>query len=549
MDFYADSSYYGVQSSQESLCSYGSRLFTPPASKPKHNIFFSSDDTLYKRESKKFTIPRIEIECEPVFNVEVTDFSEPSPKNIVLTFDNPELIQKGAAEEKEKLNNKSWKEKANSFVQQKSYSIDIHENPFVEISQVKDTDKFLSISGKKFNKQKSFSSSLQDLSSSTSSINSGIHESNLDLSHIDSDSPVKHKNWKSPDEVRHGHSGDISKVYENKAISYPSLNKNKYFSKRNKSISEENLNDKLTDYERLEVIKLLRDWSLNGSDSKTELNLVIKDERNCFEKANVEKSEKRINKTANKYASEPNLSTKNLNKDGLIVIAKYNSDNNIKIETNADIELMHRCQFRNCIFNEKFVIEPTIEKSTNLKSILKSSKEYLQESECLNNIANSGKTPKLGPSLRRFSEIIETKPFNSQLVRCDSLERLTHLQKRPNNFKKFPESYIVSKKNSTRKIPLETMKKSPKVIVLRRRKTWKSCSDIKNRKTVRKCCRFAKKHCPIMKTYETSRKTQSCLDIERDYPARLAALMDNPVGAFDCKIKAFNVAHDFSFVF
>jgi hypothetical protein len=196
-DIYGES-YYGLQSSQESLFSINSgRLFTPPATKPKNNVFFNSDDTLYKKESRKFAIPRIEVECEPVFNLQVTDFSEPSPKNIVLGYDetstNFEMKKVEEFDTEPRITNKSWKDKANNFVQQKSYSIDIHENPYVDIEQVCDTDKFLSISAKKFRQQRLFSSSLQDLSSSTSSINSGVHESNLDLSHIDPDTPIKHK--------------------------------------------------------------------------------------------------------------------------------------------------------------------------------------------------------------------------------------------------------------------------------------------------------------------------------------------------------------------
>jgi hypothetical protein len=578
-DFYGES-YYGLQSSQESLFSINSgRLFTPPATKPKNNVFFNSDDTLYKKESRKFAIPRIEVECEPVFNLQVTDFSEPSPKNIVLGYDetgtNFEMKKVEEFDTEPRITNKSWKDKANNFVQQKSYSIDIHENPYVDIEQVCDTDKFLSISAKKFRQQRLFSSSLQDLSSSTSSINSGVHESNLDLSHIDPDTPIKHKNWKSPDEVRHGQVDNLSKNLENKATSFPDLNKSELFESKRKSVSEEKINDKLTEYERLEVLKLLRDWSLNGSDSKSECSIRFSKSSNHFEKENSEKSEKcilqnNLQKSGVKFFSEPSLSPKNHN-DDFIVIAKFNSDDNIKDKKTAEFEFMHRCEFRNCIFNEDFVcknganaqdVNSNVEnKISKPKGILKNSKERLQETECLNNLTNLQKSPKLGPNDRRYSEIIEPKSFNSQLVRCDSLERLTHLQKKSSAYKKFPESYVVSRRSSLLRNSQRgknygdsfnrSPKKSPKIIVLKKKylpKTWKSCSDIKHRKTVRKCCRYAKKNCPIMKSCgEASRKTQSCADIERDYAARLAALQDNQVGAFHCKIMAFNVAHDFIF--
>ncbi|RZB39143.1 afadin [Asbolus verrucosus] len=563
VDFYGDS-YSGLQSSQESLYSLNNgRLFTPPATKPKNNVFFNSDDTLYKRESRKFTIPRIEIDCEPTFNLQVTDFSEPSPRSIVLGYDESgtdfEAKKVEEVDAEPRIGNKSWKEKANNFVQQKSYSIDIHENPYVDIEQVSDTDKFLSISAKKFRQQRLFSASLQDLSSSTSSINSGVHESNLDLSHIDPDTPIKHKNWKSPDEVRHGQVEDKSKNFESKATSFPQLNKKKSFGNRSKSVSEEKLDDKLTEYERLEVLKLLRDWSLNGSESKSECSIRFSKSSEHFEKENSEKSEKsminsNLRKNDVKFNSEPNLSPKTGNKDSLVVIAKYNSENNIRDKKNFEPDLMHKCEFRNCIFNENFVAKNGAnEEDFNVanktskpkKSILKNSRERLQEIECLNNITNLQKTPKLSPDSRRHSEIIEPQSFNSQLVRCDSLERLTHLQKKSSVYKKFPESYIVTRRNSLIRAQRaknynenynRSPKKSPKIIVLKNKylpKTWKSCSDIKNRKTVRKCCRYAKKNCPIMKSCsEASRKTQSCADIERDYAARLAALKDNR--AFDC---------------
>lgn len=556
VDFYGD--YYGFQGSQESLYSVNSshRMFTPPAVKPKKNVFFNSDDNLYKRETRKLTIPRIEIDYdEPIFNLQVTDFSEPSPKNVVLSYD-----ETGTSFEKidemdliEPKITKSWKEKANSFVQRKSYSIEIHENPSVDIEQISDKDKFLSIGSKKYRQQK-MSASLQDLSSSTSSINSIIHDSNLDLSHIDPDTPIKHKNWKSPDEVRLGQTDGMSKTYENKATSFPELNKRESFGIRSKSVSEEKLGDKLTEYERLEVLKLLHDWSLNGSDSKCDFNLKLVKTRQFPENYDVKPN---LRVVGVRFCSEPNLLPIKTSK-----IPKNEVDFDInqtvrKSKSSPDIDLMHKCNFRNCIFNEAFV-DP---KRTNMedlisirpKSILKNSKERLQETECLNNITNlklqQQKTPKLLPNSRRFSEVmIAPKSFNSQLVRCDSLERLTtHLQKKTVQHKKFPESYIVTRKNTNKNKTRnnETInrspKRSPKILLLQNKylpKTWKSCSDIKNKKTVRKCCRFAKKNCPILENYcdNISRKTQSCADIEQDYAARLAALEDNLDGAFPCKI-------------
>ncbi|KAJ8948414.1 hypothetical protein NQ314_008408 [Rhamnusium bicolor] len=501
------------------------------------------DDSLFKSEKRKFTIPRIEIESdEPVFNLQVTDFSEPSPKNVTLTYDETGTSMKTDKVEEfcVKPVNKSWKDKANNFVQQKSYSIEVNDTSYYN-DDISDTDKFLSIGARKYRQQRLSSTSLQDLSSSTSSINSGVHESNLDLSQMDPDTPIHHKNWKSPYEIRHGKVKDLAKQFNNKAISVPTLNKRRFITNRSKSVSEEKLNDKLTEYERLEILKLLYDWSLNGSESKSDFNMNLSTSKinECFEKENIEMSEKsNLKQSRVKFNSEPDLSPKSKQKDRLIVISKYNSDNNIH-KKSIDTDFTHRCEFRNCIFNIDFThkegtktqdskIDDTIKSKP--KSILKNSKEYFEEVECLNNITNLQKEPK--QYNRRFSEIIECnrKPFNTQLVRCDSLERLTDIQKKSREHKKFPDSYIVTR------LPQNYCYEKKNIY----QKTWKSCSDIKTKKTVRKCCRYAKKTCPVLKNCSDSpkaaRKTQSCASIEQDNldnAARLAALTDFRLGALN----------------
>ncbi|KAJ8917520.1 hypothetical protein NQ315_005569 [Exocentrus adspersus] len=546
-----------TRGSQESLYSpKGYRIFTPPAAKPQNNVFFNSDDSLFKSEKRKFTIPRIEIVSdEPIFSLQVTDFSEPSPKNITLTYDETGTSMKqDKVEDFYKPVNKSWKDKANNFVQQKSYSIEVNDTSFYN-DEFNDTDKFLKTSGRKYKQHRLSSTSLQDLSSSTSSINSCVHESNLDLSQLDPDTPVRHKNWKSPYEIRHGKVKDLADQFDNKAISVPTLNKKKYAKSRSKSVSEERLNDKLTEYERLEILKLLHDWSLNGSDSKSDfsMNLSTVKTRECVEKENIETPEKsNLKRHSVKFSSEPDLSPKSTQKNKNT--GKYNSESDISGRGDS---FSHKCEFRNCIFNIDFlptegtkIQDSKLENSTlnapKLKGILKNSKECLDEVECLNNITNLRKSKHYN---RRFSEVIETnKCFNSQLVRCDSLEILTDLQKKSKGHKKFPDSYIVTRRNSARTSVVKNNEnnnapRSPKILLIRKKclpKTWKSCSDIKTKKTVRKCCRYAKKSCPVLKNCgdspKTARKAKSCASIERDNfdnAARLAALTDFRLGAFD----------------
>ncbi|XP_050514857.1 afadin isoform X4 [Diabrotica virgifera virgifera] len=513
--------YYETYDSTESLHSpqYNQqRIFTPPATKPKNNIFFNSDDSLFKSEKRRFTIPRIEIESdEPVFNLQVTDFSEPCPKNVTLTYD-----ETGNQLKEEKIEEFCVKPEAktlkDNFAQQKSFSIEVNDSCY-DIDDISETDKFLSIGARRFRQQRAISSSLQDLSSSTSSINSVVYESNLDLSQIDPDATMKHKTWKSPYEIRHRNVTDLAKKFEDKAISVPTLNKRKYVTNRSKSVSEERLNDKLTEYERIEVLKLLYDWSLNGSDSKTECNL----------KLTGDIAPKTIKKERVKFNSEPDLSM-NCKENTLIAVTKFSSDHSLTNKAPLD-QFYHNCEYRNCIFNvgtkEKDYCAPDTNKSKP-KGILKQSKDPPDQVECLNNITNLQKKPNYN---RRHSEIIDVKPFNNQLVRCDSLERLNDLQKR--RHKKFPDSYIVTRRNSTRKTIQKNNNenvKSPKKVVIRKKylpKTWKSCSDIKTKKTVRKCCRYARKTCPVLKNCSDSpkaaRKTQSCACIEQDELDQAAA--------------------------
>ncbi|XP_060518746.1 uncharacterized protein LOC132697342 isoform X2 [Cylas formicarius] len=525
-DYYYHDSYVG---SQESLHSqHNRRIFTPPASKPKRNIFFSSDDSLFKTEKRKFVIPRIEIQTdEPKFSLQVTDFSEPAPKNVTLSYD--ETGQSMRTEKVEAFHPNRAKSRAYEFAQQKSFSIDTNRS-CCDIDKIGVADKFLSIGTKKFGQQRATSSSMIDLSSSNSSINSGIYESNLDLSQIDPDTPIKH--WKSPFEIRHAK--DLAK--ENKATSVPMLNKRHYFSNRSKSVSEERLGDKLTEYERLEILKLLHDWSLNGSESKSDFNISL-----ARSKSSENVNECGTTLKDNKFLSEPNLQTLSNVNSTLEKPARFNSDSSI---------FTHQCQFKNCIFNDGTKSEDlpaisTPSEKPNLKSILKNSREKLDDVKCLSNITNIPKSPKLAPKDRRFSEVIETKkPFNSDLVRCDSLERLTQQADR---HKKFPESYIVVRKTGSRNQKYKNNEnssrpKSPKVILMRKKcmpKTWKSCSDIKCKKTVKKCCRLAKKSCPVSKSFaecspEAARKAQSCASIEcSDTAARLAAGFSPCPGASD----------------
>lgn len=224
-------------------------FYTPPAPKPMNQVFFSSDDSLYKSEVRKLAIPKIEIQDEddnrkqehPVFELKVTDFSEPSPRDVTESW----------IQEKEKT--------APGIL-------------------------------KKLTKPPS----LQDLSSSTSSVNSGVHESNLDLSVLDPDTPLKH--WKSPDEIRKGHVKELARHFEHVSA----LKTNRFRDRKYRS------EEKLTDFERLELLKLLREWSIQGSESKAELSLRI---------------------TRKKSVSEPDLSHKS--------------------------DFWHRCEFKNCIFNEE----------------------------------------------------------------------------------------------------------------------------------------------------------------------------------------------------
>lgn len=521
--------FYRMQGSQESLNSESSyTFFTPPARKPNTNVFFNSDDSLYKSELRKLNVPRIQVQNVPVFNLQVTDFSEPLPKDVTAEC---EFIQ--SAEDLSNDSKINKKNKPSNFMQSKSQSLDVTEIPSIQIELIGDTDTNFSSSSSKLTKPIIYSS-LQDLSSSTSSINSCIHESNLDLSSIDPDTPIKHRNWKSPNEIRKGHVKSVTRHFEEQfankgtiayASSVPELT-HCFHEETKKYYSEEKLNNKLTEFERLEILKLLHDWSTQGSEAKDTSRISF--EFSSFKvntdisnpnSNNVEHKEK---KPVVKCISEPNLSpkqkykTENREKSIFLTKTKYMSENDVHNKNILESDFLHKCKFQNCIFNADFnpsgtkVEEKPPEK---LKGILKT---YPQNKV-------------LKQTSRRNSEIIHRKPFIGPISKCDSLERLSEFKnksKENQEIRKFPESYIVRRSKQDQKSVNNrnesNISKSPskttKVVVLRKTflpKTWRSCSDIKHKqRTVRKCCRNAKKTCPVYRSSASSpRKAKSCVEI------------------------------------
>lgn len=525
--------FYRYQGSQESLNSDVNYFYTPPVVKSKNQVFFNSDDSLYKSELRKLNIPRIEIQSdEPVFNLRVTDFSEPLPRDVTAECEGPYLNNN------EFVANKSWKNKTSSYVQHKSYSLDVTEIPSIEIQLVGDNDVPASDNTNKLIKPLMYSS-LQDLSSSTSSVNSGVHDSNLDLSAMDPDTPVKH--WKSPNEIRKGHVKALARQFEDvfaerqtasNSGSVPDLNK--CGKSKTQFRSEERLNDRLTDFERLEVLKLLRDWSIHGSEAKTDFTLKF---TSC--EINTKK-ETNLKKHTEKSRSEPDLSPKTETKNGAIFNKKFNSESNVNTKEIPDVDFWHKCSFRNCIFNDKHKSSGT----NIVESERPKPKSILKNRESLNNIVNKQHRI-LQKDDRRHSEIIESKACSDQFTRCDSLECLTRLRKKKQSalkeIKKFPESYIVTRKNSinNQKQQNEDTYKYPssKVVVFRKNyapKTWKSCSDIKFKpKLVRKCCKNAKKTCPIYRcsSDNSPRKSRSCVSITDEDIAKTDTVRDFQVGS------------------
>nr|XP_022907199.1 afadin isoform X2 [Onthophagus taurus] len=550
------------------------RIYTPPVTKPKNNVFFNSDDNLYKTETRKLTIPRIEIESssdEPEFKLQITDFSDPDPKDVTFEYE----------DEFKPLGYEIPRSNKKNFYQQKSYSLDIANDDQSSDAEFFDAgDAYLTI-GNNSKRLKQISGSLQDLSSSTSSINTVINESTLDLSIINAE--IKQKYWKSPDEIRQGHVRDLIDSFEygkekicnniSNAVSVPNLNEkiieenlgdNKKWSQ-----SARELNSDLTEREMNYLARLLQDWSVNGSEGINPEELDLEKEKykennkksvrfsqeNLFEDCdyckdfkkedneNVKKKQRNLSsddykkfyncnlkKIDKQYHSAPDLSPGTRNKlirDNLIYVAKYKSDNDVsKTNQNVDnLDIMHKCQYRNCIFNSNY-----FDFSGPKQNIINNIKENFQKTEKNQNVTND-QLQKQGPIFlrqtpRRYSEIIETNStkqpssFQKTLIRYGSLERLSDISN--TNKKKFPESYIVRK-------PIEMFKtfanESPKrknkakTIVLKTKiypKTWKSCSDIKNRqRVIKKCCKNANVTCPILKSHDDSsrRMTRSCADV------------------------------------
>lgn len=694
-------------------------MYTPPITKPKNNVFFNSDDNLYRTETRQLAIPRIQIDCEPEFKLQITDFSEPYPRDVTFEYED-EFKPLGLSSDYNDYDNPSstkplelWKDKSSSFSKQKSYSLDIKNSSFFDMDHCSESDAYLTISNNS-KKLKQLSNSLQDLSSSTSSINSVIHESNLDLSQLDS--PIKQRNWKSPDEIRHGYVKSLARHFEcafdRKRIipctaSVPNLSKlrdnedENRIDKHKRYKSATQLTTKLSEYERDMLQRLLQDWSIHGSeginpeeiDLKTddiesstlrkyivhndtnesilstnametaqETHIDIKadpslntpdepklkrllfselhnkraieyskddiyssscnlcnkrgDEKFKFYQRNLTSEDytryfnSNLKKTDKPFYSEPDLSPKTRGKlirDNLIYVAKYNSETNVNKPISFDMDIMHKCKYRNCIFNSdhfsnlgpniKNSKETCTNKQTNISNKILDVNDDVKNNCSIENIDKNRNDKKLKGILknsneglntesqkdsstrepiflkninRRYSEIIDTKTFNNSLVRCGSLERFTNFQllnqAKPCDWKKFPESYIVTRRKASNNNEKSDSDKTklfrndsltrnrvkggkPKVLVLKKKyypKTWKSCSDIKSRqKPIRKCCRYAKTTCPILRgTPETKRRTQSCADVSIKDDVYLGFKYAD-IGNFDCKICRYLMSHSF----
>ncbi|XP_025829531.1 afadin isoform X10 [Agrilus planipennis] len=486
-----------------------------PAFKPKSNVFFNSDDSLYKAELTKLVVPRIHVEQAPEISVEVTDFSEPVPKTIEIgTFSAHSVPVREPRSQRSLSLDRTEKCLANYGIFGGSAS------------------NLLRVGGKRFNSQYRISSSLQELSSSTSSMSSNIHESNLDLTQIDPNTPIKR--WKSPDYVREGHVKVLAKHFEHvmakrhsfgSSSSFPQLNDD--ILSKPKSFSAERLDDnKLNDYERREVLKVLYDWSISGSDSKTGIRLCLKkvDKKNSETSLAVNEDESfstRNKVPCVKFKSESDLSPKITKAD----INKHSSEKNLtKI---SDDSFYHECSFDNCIFNKKFRTETVGTNFNSNKTTVPASKSFpptkklkgilkVNRDQLFNAHINHKTDRPIGN--RRHSDTVPL-PFMNHLVRFGSLEKLSQDKSKTwTRSKKFPESYIVRRpkndKLCTEKLHDDITCKNMSS------KGWKSCSDLKSKHhIVRKCCKNAGNTCPLVlrsSLLNADRKFFSCDNINKD---------------------------------
>lgn len=554
-------------------------------------MFFSSDDSLYKTEVRKLTIPRIEIEQtgDPVFRLEITDFSEPNPTNVVLRG---EIDIKQAP-------NKSWKST-------KSISLDVKDsetatsttNTMAELSRI--------------------TTSLQDLSSSTSSLASacGVHESNLDLSQ-DTPDRSKEKNWRSPNEFRRQCKVKISTkrfedIFGNRIVlsattSYPNLcsadfprsKKERFNSLESLTFTETKRDSKLSQEEQTEVMKVLQDWSLNGSSSglsayklkkqralelpSTEcLNLIgqqretAQEKKSPFSRAyykyyqtNIDVLDKDSNDADRnlRYGSVPELHPRPL------YVMKYKSESCLD-DRSLDAQFYHECKFRNCIFNKTFL--PSAEALTES---VNASNNWITNSSTRNRISNHcsiSVTKSVNGTIKRPEHQEEQKsnsdslarcgictsdslncsnsvngtikaPVDQEeeeatfgsLARCGSLERLSLSKDKEKEKKKFPEAYIVRRSEESK--------------ARMGKRDWKSCSDLKRHRVIQKCCRNARRTCPILKSNASprtqrrlQRKAQSCANFDEDapyrgtYAARVKSVCADLFGEEDRKICDFS---------
>lgn len=392
-------------------------MYTPPAIKTANNFFFNSDDSLYKAELRKLTIPRIEIQpIEPEFKFQITDFSEPDPKDVTFEYEKDNALKFGIAVEDKKPKNKP------SSPMQKSFSLDVNEIPFIDIEHVQDEDQYLNINGKKLRHQK-FSSSLQDISSSTSSITSVIHESNLDLSQLDM--PVRQKNWKSPDEIRQGHVKALTKHFEGIFVkkrnvsftqSVPNLTECEEVNEKMKSYSEENLDGKLSEYERLELKKLLHDWSTLGSNAGDNLDL-----KNFFQK---DKSFAELNLKSSKSKSYSKYYKTNLEYSNFKAYFNIEDDSGLSSKLNFESSKLNSSDSKINFENSKLNFE-------DYKLNFEDTKLNFEDSKL---IYDNSKSPKFSnstfeqsgmnfDSFERKDSLDCESSFNSKVLKNNNLEK------------------------------------------------------------------------------------------------------------------------------
>lgn len=336
-----------------------------------------------------------------------------------------------------------------------------------------------------------FSKSLQDLSTSNSTISSVAYTSQVDLSNPD----ANEKFWKSPK------TSNAAKLPSEFSLvsSYPQLSKqNELDEQVKKCRSQEVIGNKLNKYERLEILKMLCDMNLDyGYDDYSyeqgTADMSAKDKYIYYSLPNLDNLEHLIDVGNATPSTLDETSSKYFSEDVL-------SSSNRKIED----DFMHHCKFTNCIFNYDYcdqIERPNTIDSTNLDTI---GTNLVQEDDTLDKYVSNTTTT----ITNNVNAPMSNENVTNNSIQVNVVKKLGKRRSSLRNIKKHKQYQTIDRSHSY---------EDNSTADQRYTESWNnnnnnvhSASTVVDNnnepndrriKAVRKCCCLATSTCPILAKY------------------------------------------------